>query len=797
MDWSDRSVVFIKLPSTATFSHFNPESNRPDEETETALLYGQAEVGSAGTAALDTARVDRNKRMKVGRAKTAKGRKVRRSLFKRKKVKKKWKPAVSLSVGDQKQLSPQEERAERLQLIAEILVMLFDHRAGEVAHELASGIHNKGIALANGHGRPQVTKRYGPRPGPGWVSGGVSALGTPIWLWGPSTGHAAAPPPPAAPSAGPIPPPAPAGHSGPAIAPPAAGPAPAPPAPAGGFHFTPIPVPTNVRRGGQAAKAASIAAYNVVMTKLSQGQQLTAVDKAALATKLTNIPVSLLRNLHGALGGGHSHGLLAPNVVNQVRSILAGGATPAVSPLRAAPAPLPQTPASAPGLTPAMQNLASGPPITPVPGARTPVPTSTPVSAQSLKLTIPFNDETDFETGKAQPGTLNGIDFAPAPPKFWEKVKDVDVKEPPPLKRVDRAGVLIQEPDGRIWIVQPTGGFGSRKYTIPGGGVEAGLTTQQNALKEVWEETGLQVEITGHLGDFEDSNNKNNGRLYIGKRVGGAPWDAKIEPHIPNPKTGGMGAAESEKVTLVTPERAAKLLHRTDDLAQLMTVQPMPLNQSTSGKGSEPLKKLLAAINPKADDYSKKKTTAGMDPGDAQLHAVQQMRKFNAKPKVVSKSDFDAVIAKGGHIEMLRGVNGHGNLRADKIADQFRDGDHFPGYGCFGNGTYADSNKGPGNYGINRSAVIRMAIPKSAKIIKQSDLEMAVPNPPDAFTGQGGGHGKNDCWLGVHAALAGYDAIYVDGKSSRHSSYGTGFYVILNRGIVTVQKEDAKGYTIT
>src|SRR5206468_2225742 len=113
--------------------------------------------------------------------------------------------------------------------------------------------------------------------------------------------------------------------------------------------------------------------------------------------------------------------------------------------------------------------------------------------------------------------------------------------------------------DGRIWIVQPTNQFGNRKHTLPGGGVEPGLTDQQNALKEVWEETGLQVEITGHLGDFIDSNNGNNGRLYVGRRVGGAPWDAKIEQHIIDPKT-GKPAAESDSVMLVTKERAAQLL---------------------------------------------------------------------------------------------------------------------------------------------------------------------------------------------------------------------------------------------
>ena len=39
---------------------------------------------------------------------------------------------------------------------------------------------------------------------------------------------------------------------------------------------------------------------------------------------------------------------------------------------------------------------------------------------------------------------------------------------------------------------------------LPGGGVEAGEALHAAAVREVWEETGLAVRLTGHLGDFED-----------------------------------------------------------------------------------------------------------------------------------------------------------------------------------------------------------------------------------------------------------------------------------------------------
>ncbi len=452
------------------------------------------------------------------------------------------------------------------------------------------------------------------------------------------------------------------------------------------------------------------------------------------------------------------------------------------------------------------------PGTTPPPAVAAPAPRSVPKpsSASNLKSTFPFKDETSWETGKAEAGTLNGIEFKPAPPKFWEKVTDVDVGEPPTGTRHTRAGILIVEPDGRIWIAQPTNGFGGRKYTLPGGTIEKGLTDQQNALKETWEETGLQVEITGYVGDFDDANygsagqSSRTGRLYIGRRIGGAPWDAKPEPGKIPPSTKNGSTAESEAVTLVTPEKAAQLLNRTDDLAQLIAVNPIPVDAKWTGTGSETLKKLYKALEPRVKEYIRKKRAAGhtYKTGNGELHAVQEMRGFNKPPEVVKKSDFDALMAQGGHIEMLRAVTSAGSMSSHEVAEEFRKGEHFPGHGCFGSGTYCDSNGGSrrnvANTGQYGNEVLRIAIPKTARIIKQSDLEKAAPQPPKDFAGYSGngGHRNYECWWGVQAALAGYDAIEVDGKSIHHYGYGKGFYVLLNRGIAVVQKENASGHKI-
>lgn len=428
-------------------------------------------------------------------------------------------------------------------------------------------------------------------------------------------------------------------------------------------------------------------------------------------------------------------------------------------------------------------------------GAVAPPPQTQPTHApKQPHSTIPFKDEHDFETGKPQPGVLNGIPFASAPPKFWEKTPDAPIKEHAPVHKIQRSTVMVEEPDGRVWIVQPTNAFGDRKYTLPGGTNEPHLTNQQNALKEVWEETGLQVEITGHLGDFQDSNNGRYGRLYKGRRIGGAPWDAKIENSIRDKN--GNPAAESEKVSLVTKEIAAQRLHRTDDLAQLATVAPIALGTNPT---KNVMSKIVEGLKPAAQSWEKEQRKQNKSVGDSMLHAVQELRGFNGRPVEISKSAMDSLIASGGHIEMLRGIKGSGSLSAKDLTGEFKRGDHYPGFGCFGSGTYADSNRGSGNVATGQYGrggdTVRMALPKTAKIIKQSELESKVKGLPSEYRPYTT-HSNSDTWLGAHAALAGYDAIHVDGGSSRHGSYGQGFYVILNRSVLTVQKESAKGHVI-
>lgn len=167
--------------------------------------------------------------------------------------------------------------------------------------------------------------------------------------------------------------------------------------------------------------------------------------------------------------------------------------------------------------------------------------------------------------GGALPRELNGVPFKRwAPPEDWTKVSgtdprlDADPMHVPADKRAG-AGVIILEPDGRMWLTKPTNEFGGYVHSWPKGGVETGLSLQQTAIKEAYEETGLKVKLTGVLGDYEGDTSV--ARYFVARRVGGTPAD--------------MGW-ESQAMRLVPANKLKSLLNRSrdkeiaDDITHLM-----------------------------------------------------------------------------------------------------------------------------------------------------------------------------------------------------------------------------------
>ncbi|WP_020654432.1 NUDIX hydrolase [Massilia niastensis] len=185
-----------------------------------------------------------------------------------------------------------------------------------------------------------------------------------------------------------------------------------------------------------------------------------------------------------------------------------------------------------------------------------PTPLSSWIDSNAIATVIP---------GGLLPATLNGLPFdewrdAPSSNEDWDKVEgQIPLDEPafviPPGKAA-AAGVAIREPDGRIWLVSPSNGFGGYAVTLPKGRIDSGVNLQATAIREAFEESGLKVRIKAWLADA--SRTLTYTRYYLAERVGGTP--------------ASMGW-ESQAVHLVPPTALPRMLTHANDLPLLAALQ--------------------------------------------------------------------------------------------------------------------------------------------------------------------------------------------------------------------------------
>jgi len=135
--------------------------------------------------------------------------------------------------------------------------------------------------------------------------------------------------------------------------------------------------------------------------------------------------------------------------------------------------------------------------------------------------------------GGAVPAEINGVDVSPwgnAPDTRaeWEQLSaqsasfvKPDFVVPAGLNAA--AGAVIVEPDNRVWLAHPTNQFAGYSATFPKGTIDDGYSYRATAIKECFEETGLQVRIIGWLGDFARSASYT--RYYLAERIGGSPTE--------------------------------------------------------------------------------------------------------------------------------------------------------------------------------------------------------------------------------------------------------------------------------
>jgi 8-oxo-dGTP pyrophosphatase MutT (NUDIX family) len=108
------------------------------------------------------------------------------------------------------------------------------------------------------------------------------------------------------------------------------------------------------------------------------------------------------------------------------------------------------------------------------------------------------------------------------------------------------AGTIVVDSLNRVLLRRPTNCYGGYHWTIAKGGVDAGETAQQAALRETREEMGWEVEIVASLGQF--GGDTSTTEVFIARPV----RELAEGYHY-----------ETEAVAWVSLARAAGLIHQT------------------------------------------------------------------------------------------------------------------------------------------------------------------------------------------------------------------------------------------
>lgn len=130
-----------------------------------------------------------------------------------------------------------------------------------------------------------------------------------------------------------------------------------------------------------------------------------------------------------------------------------------------------------------------------------------------------------------------------------------------------------------------------------------------------------------------------------------------------------------------------------------------------------PLDRVLDIVGRLPDDIPYR-----TDSGDRILDAINNVRRNNGVPQVVTHNDIDRLVTDDGYREVWRGVhdNEWTDVPASEYADQFLTGKHYPGIGIYGNGTYTSTHVATAeSYGAE---LIRIAIPSDARMADAVDV---------------------------------------------------------------------------
>ncbi len=232
-------------------------------------------------------------------------------------------------------------------------------------------------------------------------------------------------------------------------------------------------------------------------------------------------------------------------------------------------------------------------------------------------------------------GPVGQINFKMIPDvKLADEPSLAELKSKAGDKQLSTGMIVVDKDKGTLWLYEPKGHYGGYQHTFPKGQLEEGLSPQQNAHKELWEETGLKAKVTGYIGSYDKSTS--HSAYYLAEKTGGDPIDA---------------GPETASVKEVTFAEAQSLLNVDIDKKILQELQGKIVDDIAESKPDEKPKSMLdQLLNPKPPtDPSGEPTIT-----DSIKEAVSQKQKegnlsnyFDTiADKVTSKGGWDSLSAE-------------------------------------------------------------------------------------------------------------------------------------------------------
>lgn len=127
------------------------------------------------------------------------------------------------------------------------------------------------------------------------------------------------------------------------------------------------------------------------------------------------------------------------------------------------------------------------------------------------------------------------------------------------MMKKNRASAIIPYEDGLIVIKRVKGNLKNKEeyYTIPGGGQEEGESIEDATLREIQEELGIEIELTGKYYELESQDRKQY--FFIAKY-----------------KSGRIGSGTGEEMTNANYERYGRYLIEIIKKEEIKNIRLLP-----------------------------------------------------------------------------------------------------------------------------------------------------------------------------------------------------------------------------